>query len=144
MASYDPDHKSAVEDVQPTFHDSSENETISLDGIPKNKVHGPPAHEHLDDEQAAKRLKLFRESAQNDPNIPIEDINEVDDAIHGHDVDKENTLIQGLVEDSPYPEVCSMCDRIGIDHLLTRWPCRSVPLSGTTTSMSQPTRFEHG
>ncbi|ROV88124.1 hypothetical protein VMCG_10444 [Cytospora schulzeri] len=39
----------------------------------KSKVEGPPAHEQLDDDQAARRLRALREHALNDPNLPAED-----------------------------------------------------------------------
>jgi hypothetical protein len=45
--------------------------------------------------------------AENDPNIAVEDLNAVDDAVVGHDTGKENNLLAALVEDSPYPEVGS-------------------------------------
>jgi hypothetical protein len=65
-----------------------------------------PPHETLTDEQAARKLKLFREHAQNDLNIPTEDLDDVDNALQGHDVSKENELVAELLDDSPYPEVC--------------------------------------
>lgn len=65
----------------------------------------PPEHVQLNDEQAARRLRLFREAAENDPNIDLDDLGAVDDAVTGHDVNKENQLVDELVENSPYPEV---------------------------------------
>ena len=53
-----------------------------------------PEHEQLNDEQAARRLRLFREAAANDPNIDVDDLG-------------ENQLVDELVENSPYPEVRS-------------------------------------
>ncbi|KAJ6441030.1 OPT oligopeptide transporter [Purpureocillium lavendulum] len=64
-----------------------------------------PEHEELNDEQAARRLRLFREAAANDPNIGVDDLGEVDDAVMGHHVTRENQLVNELIENSPYPEV---------------------------------------
>jgi hypothetical protein len=80
-------------------------EDLELTEDLKGRVHLASRHVPLSDEQAARRLKLFRQSAQYDPNIPVEDLDNVDHALEGHDVDKENDLVHGLVEDSPYPEV---------------------------------------
>ena len=66
-----------------------------------------PEHEQLNDEQAARRLRLFREAAANDPNIDVDDLGEVDEAVMGHQVTRENQLVDELVENSPYPEVRS-------------------------------------
>lgn len=63
-------------------------------------------HVELTDEQAARRLKLFRQLAANDPNLSLDDINVIDSAVDNHNVDKENYLVEELVENSPYPEVC--------------------------------------
>lgn len=73
-----------------------------------------PPHETLTDEQAARKLKLFREQALNDPNIPTEELDDIDNALHSHDVSKENDLVAELVEDSPYPEVCVNLGRTSI------------------------------
>jgi hypothetical protein len=62
-------------------------------------------HAELTDEQAAHRLKLFRQTAENDPNLDVDALGAVDYAIEGQDVLKENQLIDELVENSPYPEV---------------------------------------
>jgi hypothetical protein len=94
--------KSTTDLIRPATHDAEE---LELTEDFKNRVRVPRPHEALSDEQAARRLKLFRQSAQYDPNIPTEDLNDVDNALDGHDVGKENDLVQGLVEDSPYPEV---------------------------------------
>lgn len=67
-------------------------------------------HSHLTDEQAARRLKLFREAAQNDPNIDVDDLGAVDYAVDVHDVGKENELVDELMENSPYPEVWPLPD----------------------------------
>ncbi|KAK6206031.1 hypothetical protein LQW54_007970 [Pestalotiopsis sp. IQ-011] len=81
----------------------------------KGKLHTAAQNAPLSDEQAARRLKLFRQSAQYDPNIAIEDIDNVDNALERHDVDKENDLIHGLVEDSPYPEVRAAVKNYDVD-----------------------------
>jgi hypothetical protein len=65
----------------------------------------PLQHEQLSDEEAAQRLKLYKIGALNDPNLPTEDIDALDDALGTHDVGRENQLVEDLVENSPYPEV---------------------------------------
>lgn len=102
MYGYETD-KSTTDLIRPATHNTEEHElTEDL----KNNARIATSRAALTDEQAARRLKLFRQSAQYDPNIPTEDLDDVDNALDGHDVAKENDLVQGLVEDSPYPEVC--------------------------------------
>ncbi|PNY27801.1 Sexual differentiation process protein isp4 [Tolypocladium capitatum] len=69
----------------------------------------------LTDEQAARRLRLFREAAANDPNINVDDLGAVDNAVGGHDVNKENQLVDELVENSPYPEVRAAVRNYDVD-----------------------------
>lgn len=71
----------------------------------QEKITTAPPHEQLSDDQAAKKLKMFRIAAIHDPNLPTEDIDRVDDAVDSHNVDKENVLVEDLMENSPYPEV---------------------------------------
>ena len=66
-----------------------------------------PGHEDLSDEAAAHRLRLFRAAAENDPNLSVGDLEDIDYAVGGHDVGRENELVDALVENSPYPEVRS-------------------------------------
>ena len=68
-------------------------------------VQEPPAHIQVSDEEAARRLKLYRAAMANDPNLALDNLEAIDDAVGGHDVAKENRLLGELVEDSPYPEV---------------------------------------
>jgi hypothetical protein len=71
----------------------------------QEKITTAPQHEQLTDDQAARKLKMFRHAAIHDPNLPTEDIDRVDDAVDAHNVDKENVLVEDLMENSPYPEV---------------------------------------
>lgn len=98
---------------------SLHHETQNVDIVPTDPsiapaVHSPVLgeknsiqHEHaeLTDEQAAHRLKLFRQAAENDPNLDVNALDTVDYAVDGHDVLKENELVDELLENSPYPEV---------------------------------------
>lgn len=77
----------------------------------KSKIESPPPHEELDESQAAERLRILRERALHDPNLPAEDLDAVDGALDAHDLEKENYLVEELIEDSPYPEVC-LCPSI--------------------------------
>lgn len=92
--------------IQPVVTNDSSSEQ---NGIKEAKSTQPESneleHSHLTDEQAARRLRLFREAAQNDPNIDVDDLGAVDYAVDGHDVNKENELVDELMENSPYPEV---------------------------------------
>lgn len=105
-------------------------------------------HSHLTDEQAARRLKLFREAAENDPNIDVDDLGAVDYAVDGHDVNKENQLVDELMENSPYPEVCTQCESkcflygpsLSANHVSLRFALRFE----TMTLTCRPTRFEPG
>lgn len=63
--------------------------------------------EELAEEEAARKLKLFKREAQWDPNIPAQDLEAVDDAVGHHDAKGENALVGDLIENSPYPEVSS-------------------------------------
>ena len=73
----------------------------------------PPAHVELTEDQAARRLRLFREAAHNDPNIEVDDLDAVDYAVQRHNTSKENQLVDELVENSPYPEVSDQIDLVG-------------------------------
>lgn len=111
----------------------------------KGKLHSAAQNHPLSDEQAARRLKLFRQSAQYDPNIAIEDIDNVDNALERHDVDKENDLIHGLVEDSPYPEVSiPTSDTSREYHQTNSSTSRYAQPSKTTMSTFLPILFEPG
>lgn len=63
--------------------------------------------EELSEEVAARRLQNFKRNAQFDPNMPLEELDAIDDAVEHHDVKGENALVNELVENSPYPEVYS-------------------------------------
>lgn len=101
--------KKSEPDVFQNIRDDQEMEPISYENPGPDKKGDPssgPANELLNDEQAAKKLRRFRELAENDPNIPTEDLDAVDFAVGGHDMGKENDLVHELIDDSPYPEVC--------------------------------------
>lgn len=93
-------------DIGTVVADHPQDKRSSID----EKTDGPVDHVdhvHLTDEQAAHRLKMFRENALHDPNIELDDLDAVDYAVEGHNVSKENQLVDELVENSPYPEVSS-------------------------------------
>jgi hypothetical protein len=96
-------------EVIESLSQDQEMEPIPFENLGYDKKGGATtgaANEVLNDEQAAKRLRRFRELAENDPNIATEDLDAVDFAVEGHDPTKENNLIHELIDDSPYPEVC--------------------------------------
>ena len=95
--------------IEPLATDSASDQAENVNFPEKNVDNTIPApgHEDLSDEAAAYRLRLFRATAQNDPNLTVADLEEVDYAVDGHDVGRENELVDALVENSPYPEVRS-------------------------------------
>lgn len=84
-----------------------------------NKVEVPPAHEQLTEEQAAHKLHVYRNIALHDPNLPTEDIDAIEGALDAHDAEKENHLVEELIEDSPYPEVRPSTNKHTKLHLIT-------------------------
>lgn len=56
--------------------------------------------------EANARLQLFEKTRRWDPNLPNDALNAVDDAVVHHDAKGETELVDELVENSPYPEVC--------------------------------------
>lgn len=62
--------------------------------------------EEIAEEEAARKLKTFRKAAAWDPNIEIDELDAVDEAVAHHDAKGEDVLVSELVENSPYPEVC--------------------------------------
>lgn len=55
---------------------------------------------------ALRTLKEFEKLHHLDPNLPLEELNQIDDALNGANGEKGIELEQILVEDnSPYPEV---------------------------------------
>jgi hypothetical protein len=56
--------------------------------------------------EAAKNLKTFKRFHQLDANLPIEELDAVEDALKVGDAEKEVAIERALLEDnSPYPEV---------------------------------------
>ncbi|KAJ6438781.1 OPT oligopeptide transporter [Purpureocillium lavendulum] len=64
-----------------------------------------PGAAQCNEELAARRLRLLREAATNDPNIDLNNLDDIDYAARGHAMTKENGLAGDLDENSPYPEV---------------------------------------
>lgn len=91
--------------VEPAVSDSSfEQHGDEKRQLGDEKTNAVPAPA-LSDEEAARRLRLFRAAAEHDPNLEASDLGAIDEAVGGHDVSKENELVDELVENSPYPEV---------------------------------------
>jgi hypothetical protein len=79
-------------------------ESITLDGLT------PDEEAYMDGDLAAmdalRTLKEFEKMHHLDPNLPLEELNHIDDALNGENGVKGLELEQILVEDnSPYPEV---------------------------------------
>jgi hypothetical protein len=114
----------------------------------QEKISTAPPHDQLTDEQAAQKLKLYKIGALHDPNLPTEEINQLDNALGAHDVGRENALVNDLVENSPYPEVnfqALRTIRIWSQQKLMNVPFyRSALPSAITMSMCPPTPFAPG
>lgn len=58
---------------------------------------------------AENTLKDFSKLHQLDPNLPLDELEQVNAALHTGDPEKELAIEHALVEDnSPYPEVCRL------------------------------------
>ena len=63
--------------------------------------------EVVDTTVAVETLKDFSKMHKLDPNLPLEELDQVDDALRTGNAEKELAIERALVEDnSPYPEVC--------------------------------------
>ena len=60
----------------------------------------------LSEAEANRRLSTFREEHNFDPNLPDAAFEAINDVTRTHDQKGEAVLVNELVEDSPYPEVC--------------------------------------
>jgi len=57
--------------------------------------------------EANRRLSLFKKTNRFDPNMEKEDLERIDELMEDHNVVGEVRAIDELMENSPYPEVCS-------------------------------------
>ena len=68
--------------------------------------HGQPEEiRNLSEVEANRKLSVFRQEHQFDPNMPEAAFNAINDATQAHDRQGEAKLVGALVDDSPYPEV---------------------------------------
>lgn len=95
----------------------------------------------LSETEANRRLSLFRDDHSFDPNLPDSAFEAIDDATRAHDQKGEAILVDELVEDSPYPEVCQQLKVVTL--VLTR-DARCAAWSAITTRMSLPVLFVLG
>jgi hypothetical protein len=51
-------------------------------------------------------LRRFSKNHELDPNLPIEELNELDNALEEGNIEKRIEIEREFVENSPYPEVC--------------------------------------
>lgn len=65
----------------------------------------------LSEVEANRRLGMFREEHNWDPNMPDGAFDAVNDAVRAHDQKGEAILVDELINDSPYPEVCTSRSR---------------------------------
>lgn len=97
---------------------------------------------NLSEVEANERLRKFREDHRFDPNLPDVAEGAIQDATRKHSLKDEALLVDELVEDSPYPEVCSLS---WWKYEMTLTPRdRCAPSSATTTRKSRPTRSAPG
>ena len=114
-------------------------------------VSGPTDESEASGAEFLKHLKQFEKAHKFDPNLPIDELTDVDAAIATGHAEKGFEIEQALMEDnSPYPEVgmellpLSIMDSGALN--VTNRPdlCRSAPLSATMMSMSLPTQSVPG
>ena len=91
--------------------------------------------------EAVGALKHFEKMHHLDPNLPIDELNDVDAAIHSSNPEKGLEVEQALIEDnSPYPEVSSLMRPEKRLLTVNRFALRSA----TTTRRCRPTQSEPG
>lgn len=74
-----------------------------------------------EEEAVQRRLSLFKQENAWDPNLPNpnDTFADIDDTIHDHNVEGEHVLVDRLLENSPYPEVCICTMVTDLKHQLT-------------------------
>lgn len=72
----------------------------------RDKADHSDAVNDLSEVEANRRLSMFREEHNWDPNMPDGAFDAVNDAVRAHDQKGEAILVDELINDSPYPEVC--------------------------------------
>lgn len=55
--------------------------------------------------EAQKKIKILQRKHEWDPNLPSDTLEDLDDAAHGHDLQRDLNLVSGFEGNSPYPEV---------------------------------------
>lgn len=92
-------------------------------------------------------LKQFEKMHRLDPNMPLDELEQIDAAIRQGNAEKGVEIEHLIVEDnSPYPEVSinfEKKEKTSLDSL-TNVPSRSARQSGITTSTCQRTQYELG
>jgi hypothetical protein len=95
--------------------------------------------------EALNTLKAFERSHHLDPNLPLDELNEVDNALASDNAEKGLAVEQALVEEnSPYPEVRTALSLQLSAKTLTGEDTRFALPSGTTTSTCPPTPSARG
>lgn len=61
---------------------------------------------NISEVEANRKLNTFRKEHHFDPNLPDSAFDAINDVTRTHDQKGEAVLVDELVEDSPYPEVC--------------------------------------
>jgi hypothetical protein len=95
----------------------------------------------LSETEANRRLSVFRDDHSFDPNLPDAAFEAINNATRAHDQKGEAILVDELVEDSPYPEVCQQLKVVM--RVLTR-DARCAAWSATPTRKSLPVLFVPG
>jgi hypothetical protein len=70
--------------------------------------------------EANNTLEDIKAKHRWDPNLPSDILEDLNDATATHNVGKELNLVDGLLENSPYPEVQSAVRNVSIFSYLTR------------------------
>lgn len=67
--------------------------------------------------EAQKKIKVLQMKHEWDPNLPSDTLEDLDDAVHEHDLN----LVSGFEDNSPYPEVRAAVRNVG-DTLFLKMP----------------------
>lgn len=112
---------------------------VSKDGIATIVMpqHSESSSEDIEasEAKASRRLKAFKSTAAWDPNLDSKDMEAIDDAVGDHDGEKENKLVDDLLENSPYPEVINLISGTVVNKTNHAAPYRfELPFETTTST----------
>lgn len=63
--------------------------------------------------EAQKKIKMLQRKHEWDPNLPSDTLEDLDGAVHEHDIQHDLNLVSGFEGNSPYPEVRAAVRNVG-------------------------------